>query len=72
MKKSFIALILSLALIAVGAQAAQSEDTPLPKPDVLTEEDVFTSQKLSVYDTIIIRDFTTDGAEYSRSMKRRR
>lgn len=66
MKKSLMALVLSLALIVAGAQAARTEDRPLPKPDVLTEEAVFTSQQLSVYDTLIIRDFTTDGAEYSR------
>jgi hypothetical protein len=66
MKKSLFALVMSLVLFAAGAQAARSEESPLPKPDVLTEEAVFTSHKLSAYDTLIIRDFTTDGAQYSR------
>ncbi|MHC1697169.1 MAG: DUF4410 domain-containing protein [Geobacteraceae bacterium] len=66
MKKSLIALVMSLVFITAGAQIAQSDESPLPKPDVLTEETVFTSQKLSTYDTLVIRDFTTDGAEYSR------
>jgi hypothetical protein len=66
MKKSLYALLLSLSLLAAGIQVACADENPLPKPDVLTEETVYTSQKLSVYDTLIIRDFATDGAEYSR------
>lgn len=66
MKKSLVALVMSLVLITAGAQIARSDESPLPKPDVLTEEAIFTSQKLSAYDTLIIRDFATDGAEYSR------
>jgi hypothetical protein len=66
MKKSLVALVMSLVLITAGAQIARSDGSTLPKPDVLTEEAIFTSQKLSAYDTLIIRDFTTDGAEYSR------
>jgi len=66
MKKALVALVMSLVLITAGAQIARSDESPLPKPDVLTEEAIFTSQKLSAYDTLIIRDFTTDGAEYSR------
>lgn len=64
--KPLFALVLTLSLLAAGIQPARSQDTPLPKPDVLTEETIHTSQKLSMYDTLIIRDFTTDGAEYSR------
>jgi hypothetical protein len=66
MKKSLFALVMSLVLLTAGAQTARCEESPLPKPDILTEEEVFTSQKLSTYDTLIIRDFSTDGAEYSR------
>jgi hypothetical protein len=66
MKKSLFALVLSLVLFTAGAQAARSGESPLPKPDVLTEEAIFSSHKLSAYDTLIIRDFTTDGAQYSR------
>lgn len=66
MKKLVFALAMSLSLLASGAQPALSEETPLPKPGILTEETINTSRKLSTYDTIVIRDFTTDGAEYSR------
>jgi len=66
MKKSLIALVMSLVLFTAGAQSARSDESPLPKPDILTEEAVFTSQRLSAYDTLIIQDFATDGAEYSR------
>lgn len=66
MKKSLRILVMSLVLITAGAQFARADESPLPKPDILTEEAVFTSQKLSIYDTLVIRDFTTDGAEYSR------
>jgi hypothetical protein len=65
MKKPMFALVLSLSLFA-AVLPARSEDTPLPKPDVLTEEAVYTSQKLSIYDTLIIRDFTANDAEYSQ------
>ena len=65
MKKSLFALFLSLVMLSTGAQVARSDENPLPKPDVLTEEEVFISQKLSSYDTLVIREFTTDDAEYS-------
>ncbi len=65
MKKSLFVLVLSIVMLSTGAQIARSDENPLPKPDVLTEEEVFTSQKLSSYDTLVIRDFTTDDAEYS-------
>lgn len=42
-----------------------ADETPLPKPDVLTEEAVMTSTRLSSYDTIILRDLTVEKAELS-------
>jgi len=42
-----------------------ADEAPLPKPDVLTEEAVMTSKRLSTYDTIILRDLKVEGAEYS-------
>lgn len=63
--KSWLAfLALTILLVATGRAVAQ--EAPLPKPDVLTEEAIFTPNKLSSYDNIVIKDFTTDGAEYSR------
>lgn len=41
-------------------------DQPLPKPGILNEETVKTSQRLSVYDTLIIKDFSTDNVVYER------
>ncbi|HWI41031.1 MAG TPA: DUF4410 domain-containing protein, partial [Verrucomicrobiae bacterium] len=63
MKKIVLILLAAVAFGAAGAGAA--EEKPLPKPDVLTEESVSTSQRLSSYDTIIIRDFKIDKAELS-------
>jgi hypothetical protein len=66
MKKLVFALVMTLSMLVTGIHPARSEEAPLPKPGVLTEETINTSRKLSTYDTLIIRDFTTDGAEYSR------
>ncbi len=57
---------LLLAFLLASSALALAEDKPLPKPDVLTEETIFTSQRLSSYDTLVIKDLKTDGAEYSR------
>jgi hypothetical protein len=39
-------------------------DKPLPKPDVLGEESVTITERLSAqYDTFIVKDFSTEGAE---------
>jgi hypothetical protein len=39
-------------------------DTTLSKPEVLGEEKVFLTEKLSTkYDTFIVKDFTTEGSE---------
>ena len=61
-----VSLSLLCALLLATATLAFADEKPLPKPDVLTEETVYTAQRLSTYDTIIIRDVKTDGAEYSR------
>lgn len=42
-----------------------ADEAPLSKPDVLTEEAVMTSKRLSTYDTIILRDLKVAGAEYT-------
>lgn len=66
MKKSvscLLALVCILACAILPAFAA--DEKPLPKPDVLTDEAISTGTRLSTYDTLIIRDFKTDGAEYT-------
>jgi hypothetical protein len=45
---------------------AKAGDKTLPKPDELSEETIFLTERLSAnYDTLVIRDFSADGAEYS-------
>ena len=65
MKRLLLSLALALTVFAGGTSLARADETPLPKPDALTEETIYTSQKLSAYDTIVIRDLKTDGAELS-------
>ena len=65
MKRLMLAIAFTVATFTAGMSTARSDEAPLPKPDVLSEETIFTPQKLSVYDTIVIRDLKTDGAEYS-------
>lgn len=45
-----------------GAFTVCARDT-LPSPAVLGKESVFTAQRLAAYDTIVIKDFSTEGAE---------
>ena len=64
MRLRIAGMLLGMAVLFTAVPVF-AEEKPLPKPDVLTEEEVFTSQKLSSYDTIIIRDLKLDGAEIS-------
>ncbi|HEX5773658.1 MAG TPA: DUF4410 domain-containing protein [Geomobilimonas sp.] len=64
MKRQIMGLFVGIVFL-VAAVPVLAEEQPLPKPDVLTEEEVFTSQKLSGYDTIVLRDLKLDGAELS-------
>lgn len=61
-----VALFLTVALMLAFPLLACADDQPLPKPDVLTEETINTSQRLSAYDTLVIRDVKMDKAEYTR------
>lgn len=66
MKKFMFAVLFCMGL-AVSANAA---DNTLSKPDVLGQETIFLTEKLSAkYDTIIIRNFTTEGAEIANMDK---
>lgn len=64
MKK--MSLFLLFTFLLAFSTLAFADEKPLSKPDVLSEETILTSQRLSGYDTIVIRDFATDGAEYSQ------
>jgi len=59
MKKVIYALMFCLAVCS-GAIAADKLD----KPGVMDEEEIFITESLSKYDTVVVRDFTTAGAEY--------
>ena len=65
MKRTLLACVCAISLLLPASMLFAADEKPLPKPDVLSEETVSTSAKLSTYDTIVIRDFKTDGAEYS-------
>lgn len=63
MKRIILAAIIMLAIPFSTLLAA--DEKPLPNPEVLTEEAVMTGTRLSAYDTIVIRDFKIDAAEYT-------
>lgn len=57
-------ILFAVLFVMSGVLTANAGDDPLPKPDVLGEESVSITEKLSArYDTIIVRDFSTEGAE---------
>lgn len=61
MKKLMIcfAMLLTLASISMAA------DATLPKPDAVSEETIYLTEKLSKnYDTLVIKEFSTDGVVY--------
>ena len=62
MKKvlSLLQVLILFAVVSLG----YADEKPIPKPGVLNEEAVMTSQRLSTYDTIVIKDFSTDGVVY--------
>ncbi len=66
MKKPMLNTLLTITLAIVAVTPAFAQEQALPKPDVLTDETVYTTRKLSSYDTLVIRDFNTNEAEYSR------
>jgi len=60
MKKVLLLLMLSLTMLS----SAFADSDSLSKPGVMDEEKIFTSTSLSKYDTVVVRDFSTTGAEY--------
>lgn len=60
-------ILLSIVMLISFATLAGAGDTPLPKPEALSEETIFLTEKISAnYDTLVIKDFSAEGAEYSR------
>lgn len=64
MKK--ILVFVQVIFIFTLASLVFANEKPLPKPGILNEETISTSERLSAYDTIVIRDFSTEGAVYDR------
>jgi len=60
MKKVSLLVIFLLAC----ACSVSARDT-LPSPEVLGKESIFTADRLSSYDTILIKDFSTEGTEFA-------
>lgn len=64
MKKLVMVVFIFIAMLS--SVVAFAEET-LPKPEALSEETIYITERLSKkYDTLIIKDFSADGAEYSR------
>ena len=59
-------MFLLVASILTCVPIVSSGENTLPKPGVLNEEAVMTSQRLSAYDTIVIKDFSMEGVVYDR------
>ena len=66
MKKPMLNTLLTITLAIVAVTPAFAQGQAPPKPDVLTDETDYTTRKLSSYDTLVIRDYNTNEAEYSR------
>jgi hypothetical protein len=59
-------VLLSIMMVICCTNFAAAADKTLPKPDALSEETIFLTEKISAnYTTLVIRDFTANGAEYS-------
>ena len=59
-------LLSALLLVVVFAGMSLAGDQALPKPEALSEETIFLTEKLSSrYDTLVIKEFSTEGVEYS-------
>lgn len=60
-------IVFSILMVLSCAVCALAGDKTLPKPDALSEETIYLTEKISAnYDTLVIKDFTAEGAEYSR------
>ena len=66
MKKTIVNMLLAIAVSACAIMPAFGQEAAIAKPDILTEETILTTTRLSSYSTLVIRDFNTEGAEYSR------
>jgi len=60
-------IMLTIMMVMCCTVFADAGDKTLPRPEALSEETIFLTEKLSAnYDTLVIMDFSAEGAEYSR------
>jgi hypothetical protein len=57
-------IILMAILVSGVFGIAYAEETSLRKPEILGNEEIFTSVKLSAYTSVVVNDFTTADTEY--------
>lgn len=64
--KSLVFMMAVMLAFTVSAFSVYAGET-LPRPEALSEETIYLTEQLSKnYDTLVIKDFSADGAEYSR------
>lgn len=64
--KRLLMVFAAIVMFASTGAGVLAADT-LPKPEALSEETIYLTEKLSSsYDTLVIKQFTADKAEYSR------
>jgi hypothetical protein len=60
-------IMLGILMAVCCATFVTAGEETLPKPDELSEETIYLTEKLSArYDTLVIKDFSSEGAEFSR------
>lgn len=62
MKRLILTVMFMLAMVV----AATAGDKPLDRPEALSEETIYLTEKISAgYDTLLIKEFSNEGVEYS-------
>lgn len=65
--KRLLPILMLLAVTSLaGTSFALPKEKPIDKPDVLGEETIYTTERLSQYDTIIIKDFDISQPELDK------
>lgn len=60
-------ILLGFMLVICCSAVAIAAETTLPRPEALSEETIFLTEKLSTgYDTLVIKDFSAENVEYAR------
>ncbi|MEI6215316.1 MAG: DUF4410 domain-containing protein [Desulfuromonadales bacterium] len=60
-------LLTIMMVVLATAGISMAGDKTLPRPDALSEETIYLTEKISVnYDTLVIKDFSAEGAVYER------